>query len=136
MNRFAVLYQNSKDGKKSFYIDEINSQSIFDYLSEDEAHIKKFRYALELILDGRPPRDLYDKENIDSNTEHVYAIKLFKGKRNSRIYCQQLSHFEQKNFLIIAVELLPKKKSQKNTKKEREIIRRVAGYNYTLKNEP
>lgn len=88
MKRKAELIQVSEDGKKAFYIDVENSNEIMVYLSSDPAHLKKFKTALELILNHHAPRDLYDKENFEKGCEHVTAIKLFKGKKNPRIYCQ------------------------------------------------
>ena len=136
MKRVAVLYKRSGDGKKEFYIDEENSKSVFDFLKLDKANIKKFRYILELLLEHQNiPRDLYDKENFEKGCEHITAIKLFKGKRNPRIYCQQFSEKEKNVFIIIASEILIKKKSIRLTNKEKSIIRRVASYQYELKEE-
>ncbi|KAB2869468.1 MAG: hypothetical protein F9K37_07980 [Bacteroidales bacterium] len=135
MKRKAVLYRKSKDGKKAFYIDVENAESILYFLKSDEANLKKFRYALDLLLEGRPPRDLYDKENFDKSCEHVTAIKLFKGKKNPRIYCLQYTDGCTKVFVIIAAELLEKKKSEGLTNKEKTIINRVASYQYTLVDE-
>ncbi len=136
MKRVAVLYKRSGDGKKEFYIDEENSKSVFDFLKLDKANIKKFRYILELLFEHQNiPRDLYDKENFEKGCEHITAIKLFKGKRNPRIYCQQFSEKEKNVFIIIASEILIKKKSIRLTNKEKSIIRRVASYQYELKEE-
>jgi hypothetical protein len=89
VNREAILYRKSKDGKKKFYIDKENASSILEFLKSDKANIKKFNHVLELLLKhDHPPRDLYDKENFEKGCEHVTAIKLFKGKKNPRIYCQ------------------------------------------------
>lgn len=88
--------------------------------------------VIELILEGRPPRDLYDKENIEKGCEHVSAIKLFKGTKNPRIYCQHYSHGELKVYVIVLSELLEKKTSKGNSKKEKAIIRRVAKKQYQL----
>ena len=82
-----------------------------------------------------PNRDLYDKENFEKGCEHITAIKLFKGKRNPRIYCQQYTEHDKEVFVIIASELLVKKKSERLSNKEKSIIRRVASYHYELKEE-
>lgn len=135
MLRNARLYRKSEDERKAFYIDEDNGDILFDFLKEDKARAKKFAYILEQILNGRPTRDQYDKENIEKGCEHVYAIKMFKGGQNARIYCQQLSVEGVDSFVIVASELLPKKKTQKLTHKEKAIIRRVANYQYQLRDE-
>lgn len=132
VKRIANLIKTSSNGKKAFYLDAENSAEILKFLDSDPANRKKFRTALELILEHQPPRDLYDKEDFEKGCEHITAIKLFKGKKNPRIYCQQFSDGETHQFVIIAVELLEKKKSQKLTDKEKSIIRRVAGYEYDL----
>lgn len=125
-----------KNGKKAFYIDEQNADSIIDFLKSESSHVKKFNYVLELLLEhNHVPRDLYDKENFESGCEKITAIKLFKGKKNPRIYCQQYTVKEKKMFVIVASELLDKKKSQQLSNKEKTIIRRVASYQYQLKDE-
>jgi len=132
VKRRAVLVQTSENGKKAFYLDEENSGEILTFLKSDPANAKKFKTALELILNHKAPRDLYDKEAIEKGFEHITAIKLFKGKKNPRIYCQQYSDGQTEQFVIVGVELLEKKKSQKLTQKEKNIIRRIAKYQYNL----
>jgi hypothetical protein len=102
--------RSSKDGKKALYIDKKNAGSIFEFLNRKPSFKNKFNLILELILnENRPPRDLYDKENIDKHCANVTAIKLAKGKDNPRIYCQQFSRKDKQVFIIVASELLEKK---------------------------
>ena len=137
MKRNAILYRTSKDGKRAFYIDEQNSKALMVFLKKERVNIKKFNHILEILLEQpfHIPTDIYDKENFESGCEKVAAIKLFKGKKNPRIYCQQFTEQGKKVFIIIASELLEKKKSNKLTSKEKSIIRRVASYTYQLKKE-
>jgi hypothetical protein len=129
--RKAIFLRYSKDGKKALYVDAENAQEILDFLRSKSAYRKKFELIQELILnENRPTRDLYDKEDIEKGCEHVTAMKLAKGKDNPRIYCQQFSRKDKQLFVIVASELLEKKKSQGLTNKEKQIIRRVAGYEY------
>lgn len=132
MKRKAELLRVSSDGSKAIYIDAENAEAILAWISASSANNKKFWYIVEQLLEGRPPRDLYDKENFEKGCEHVTAIKPFKGKQNPRIYCQQFRDSEQQVFVIVASELLPKKKSESLTNKEKTIIRRVASYQYEL----
>lgn len=136
VKRRAELIQISDDGKKAFYLDEDNSGEIMAFLRSDQANLKKFQTALEMILNHQAPRDLYDKENFEKGCEKVTAIKLFKGKKNPRIYCQQFTDGDTERFVIIGVELLEKKKSQKLTATEKSIIRRVSKYEYDLNPKP
>lgn len=136
MKRKAELVQISKDGKKALYLDEENSGEIMAFLKSDSANLKKFNTAVEMILNHQAPRDLYDKENFEKGCEKVTAIKLFKGKKNPRIYCQQFTDGDTERFVIIGVELLEKKKSQKLTATEKSIIRRVSKYEYDLNPKP
>jgi hypothetical protein len=57
-------------------------------------------------------------------------MKLSRGKINPRIYCQQFSREDKKLYVIVMAELLEKKSSNKLSKKEKQIIRRVASYTY------
>tara|TARA_R110002012_G_scaffold279904_1_gene468324 strand:- start:1057 stop:1467 length:411 start_codon:yes stop_codon:yes gene_type:complete len=136
VKRKAELIKISQDGKKAFYLDAENSGEIMAFLKSDPANLKKFQTTLELILHHRAPRDLYDKENFEKGCEQVTAIKLFKGKKNPRIYCQQFTDGDTERFVIIGIELLEKKKSQKLTAKEKSIIRRVSKYEYDLNPKP
>lgn len=136
VKRRAELIQISDDGKKAFYLDEDNSGEIMAFLRSDQANLKKFRTALEMILNHQASRDLYDKENFEKGCEKITAIKLFKGKKNPRIYCQQFTDGDTERFVIIGVELLEKKKSQKLTATEKSIIRRVSKYEYDLNPKP
>lgn len=136
MKRNATLLQRSANGRKAVYVDDDNYDSILEWMNEHPSHKNKFWMIVELVLNGRPTRDLYDTEEIDKTTEHVTAMKPFKGKKNPRIYCQQYTDREQKIYVIVAAELLPKKTTNgKNSKKEIAIIKRVASYNYTLHDE-
>ena len=137
MKRVAELFKVSKDGKREFYIDTENSKALITFLKQERANIKKFNHVLELLLEHKHniPTDVYDKENIEKGCEKVTAIKLFKGKKNPRIYCQQYTEEGKQVFVIIASELLEKKKSNKLTSKEKSIIRRVASYQYQLKKD-
>ena len=136
MKRKAELIQISDDCKKAFYLDEDNSGEIMAFLQSDRANLKKFKTAIEMILNHQAPRDLYDKENFEKGCEKITAIKLFKGKKNPRIYCQQFTDGDTERFVIIGVELLEKKKSQKLTAAEKSIIRRVSKYEYDLNPKP
>lgn len=134
MNRKAFLYRRSEDGKRAVYLDEENAKGLFEFLKADPKRAKKFADRLRYILAGHVTRDIYEQENIEKGCEHVYAIKMFKGGQNTRIYCQQFYHEDARVLVIVAAELLPKKKSQKLTHKEKAMIRRVAGFTYQLTN--
>ncbi len=136
MKRKADLIRTSHDGKKAFYLDVENSGDIMAFLRSEKANLKKFYTAIELILNHQAPRDLYDKENFEKGCEQVTAIKLFKGKKNPRIYCRQYADGDTERFVIIGIELQEKKKSQKLTATEKSIIRRVAKYEYDLTPKP
>jgi hypothetical protein len=117
-------------------LDEHNAETILAFLNRDKSNSKKFNYVVELLLEHvHVPRDLYDKENFEPGCEHVTAIKLFKGKMNPRIYCQQYAYKQKEIFVIIVSELLVKKKTRKLTHVEKGIIRRVASFNYTIKED-
>ena len=132
MKRKASLLKKSKNGRKALYIDVENGPEILKYLNDDPSNLIKFNKVVGLILEGGALRALYDKENFEKGCEHVTAIKLFKGKKNPRIYCQQYADKGKQVFVIVIAELLVKKTSQGLSKRERTIIRRVAKYEYDL----
>ncbi len=57
-------------------------------------------------------------------------MKFFKGQDNARVYCKEVTRHD-KTFVVIAVEVLEKKKQRRLTQKEINIIHRVASYEYT-----
>lgn len=134
-NRSATLMYSSDDGKRKIYIDDKNRGKILTFLKSEKGMMKKFEHIVKLLLEHPPgaTRDIYGRENIEQGCEFVTAMKPFPGSiRNSRIYCQH-HHRKDNEQIIITAELLEKKKSQKLTILEKEIIRRVAAYNYQLK---
>lgn len=130
MKRKAIYLASNKSETRKVYIDEINKKNIIDLLSKDERYKKKFRLILQLLLDNHRNTELYDKENINDKCKDVYAIKLFKGQENHRIYCKQTNTGKNKTFVIILSELNLSKKTQKNSHKEISLIQKVATYEY------
>ncbi|WP_395064951.1 hypothetical protein [Flavobacterium sp.] len=121
----------SKDGKRIICIDTDNWKTIIDYINQDVRHKKKFEYICGVLLDGHRNTDIYDKEDINDKCKDVTAMKFFKGQDNDRIYCKEMS-LEDKTFVIIAAELFEKKKTQKNSKKNKPIIEKVGKYEYEI----
>lgn len=121
----------SKDGKRIICIDTGNWKTIIDYINQDVRHKKKFEYICGVLLDGHRNTDIYDKEDINDKCKDVTAMKFFKGQDNDRIYCKEMS-LEDKSFVIIAAELFEKKKTQKNSKKNKPIIEKVGKYEYEI----
>ena len=131
MKRNAIEIRKSGNGKRAIYVDEENAKEIFQYIQQDERHRKKFRFITDIILGGHRNTEVYDKEEIDDKTKGVTAMKFFKGQDNDRIYCKEVTK-EDKTFVIIASELHKGKQKQKNKQKEKNIIHKVAGYEYEL----
>ncbi len=129
--RIAREILKSKDGKRIICIDTDNWKAIFDYINQDVKHKKKFEYICGVLLDGHRNTEIYDKENINEKCKDVTAMKFFKGQDNDRIYCKEMS-LEDKTFVIIAAELFEKKKTQKNSKKNKPIIEKVGKYEYEI----
>jgi hypothetical protein len=131
MKRKATIIRSSTDRKRYRAIDQDNFEVLMKFLSQDKRHENKFIDICNLILEGLRNTQLYDKENINQKCRHVTAMKFFKGQENARIYCQEVRR-KDKTFVIIASELLERKKSQKNTHKEKNLIKKVASYEFTI----
>lgn len=104
--------------------------AILSYVNQSSKHLTKFKQIVQLLLEGYRNTDLYDKEDINEKAKHVTAMKFFKRRENDRIYC-----LEQKTeglYIIVAVEVYEKKKSQNVTKKEIPIINKIANYEYKV----
>lgn len=130
MIRKCKILACSADGKRAVCIDNQNEAQILAYVNQSKRHLKKFRHIIQLLLEGHKNSDLYDKEDVDSKAKHVTAMKFFKGQENDRIYC--LEQKKEGIFIIIAIELYEKKKSNKISKKELPIIQKITKYDYQI----
>lgn len=129
MYRKATVIKCSPDGKRCIAVDEQNYEAILAFLTTDQRHKKKFNFITDTILAGLRNPELYDKEEPDSKSKGVRAMKFFKGQENARIYCREIYN-EDKIFVVIASELLLRKKTQKIDTKILSIIHKVASYEY------
>lgn len=131
MHRKAVKIAQSDDKRRAIYIDAVNYREIFSYLVQDQRHVEKFRFITGIILSGLRNPEVYDKEDYNKRTKGVTAMKFFKGQENDRIYCRELTR-DDKTFVVVAAELLQRKKSSRLSHKEINLIDKVAGYDYEL----
>ncbi len=122
---------SSKDGKRAIYLDEENKDEILAYFLQDNRHEKKFKFISEIILDNHRNAEVYDKEEVNSKSKNVTAMKFFKGQDNDRIYCQEILSSEG-SLVIIAAELYKKKKTKKLNKQQINLINKVAKYQYEI----
>jgi len=129
MTRKAIIIRTSEDGKRCIAIDSDNYEVILAFLTTDARHKSKFADIVNVLLAGLRSTHLYDKEEPDARSKGVRAMKFFKGQENARIYCREVT-MEDKTFVIIASELLIRKKTQKIDKKILNIIHKVASYDY------
>lgn len=112
-------------------VDVDNYKEILEYIGRNEKHKKKFNFIVEIILNNLKNRDVYDKENIDKKSKGVTAMKFFKGGSNDRIYCQEKT-IGKNTFIVIASVLFEKKKTQGVKQKVKNIIHKVANYEYEI----
>ncbi len=131
MLRTATVIKESLDGKRKIAIDIDNADDVTTFLQKYKL-TKKFDLICEVILKGIRNTDLYDKEDINKHCKDVAAMK-FKGRQNARIYCKEVKQ-EDKTLVIIAAELLEKKKNQKNKHTENTLINKVGSYVYKIEN--
>lgn len=131
MIRTAFKISVSQCGTRAIYVDAVNSEEILAFLKQDSRYRKKFLYIQKVILENHRMPQVYDKEEINDRCKGVTAMKMFKGQENARIYCKEIIT-EDKVFVVIASELLERKKSHKLTKKDKQLIEKVAKYEYVL----
>jgi hypothetical protein len=129
VKRDAVILKRSEDGKRKLAIDVKNANDIFQFINKNKLG-KKYDLICKTVLSGIRNPELYDKEDINLKCENVTAMK-FKGSLNTRIYCQEMKQ-GNKTLVIIASELHESKKNQKNQAKEKNLIKKVARYEYNI----
>ena len=129
MKRNAIIIKESSDGRRSIAVDEENAEKLLKFFRQDKRYKKKFNHICDLILGNHVNRELYDKEEPDDKSKGVWAMKFFKGQENARVYCKEVNTTD-KTTVIIAADVLKRKKQAKLTHKEINIIHRVASYEY------
>lgn len=87
--RKCIFIKSSPDKKRHIFIDQNNSGELFEYIKQDNRHLKKFQFICELLLTGNKNAQLYSKEEINQKTKGVTAMKFFPGQENDRIYCKE-----------------------------------------------
>ena len=132
MKRKCKLIGSNFDGSRSVYIDCKTENKILSFIYSDEARLKKFNHIIKIILDNLRIPELYDKEDINHKAKGVTAMKMFKGGPNIRIYCKEVKSLSG-NFIVVVAELLPKKKNQNIKAEEKNLILKVANYEYEIK---
>ena len=131
--RSAVIYRESADGRRCVALDAAYAGQLLAYITQDERHQAKFDDIVNILLNNLRNTNLYDKEDINTKSKDVAAMKLFKGQANDRIYCKQgsLSAGDgRKVYVVVAARLHTGKKSQHNTQAEKNLINAVASYVY------
>ena len=131
MKRKCKKIISTKDGSRAIYIDDENSAEILEYINRDKKKKKKFKFITDLILGKFKNTDLYDKEDIDDSCKDVTAMKFFKGQENDRIYCKEVKS-DKGVFVVVPGILHTKKKSQKNSNKEKVLIKKLGKYDYEV----
>jgi len=131
VKRQAKIIRTNEEGTVVVCIDIQNYKHILEYLTMDARHKKKFNFIVNLVLQRIRNTELYDKENINKKSKGVTAMKFFKGQSNDRIYCKDQT-IKDRTFVIIMAELIEKKKSQGINQKTKNLIEKVAGYEYEI----
>lgn len=128
MERTHEIIAKSIDGRMAIGIDRENKEEIINYLNQSDRHIKKFRHIVELLLNGHKNTQLYDKEDFNKKAKNITAMKFFKGQENDRIYCVEANLNDMR--VIIMIEIYYRKKSQSITKREIQVLNKIAKYEY------
>ena len=131
MTRKAKILRYNDSGDIALCIDVENWKVILEFLTRSDQHKKKFQYIVKHIFNRLKNRDIYDKEEISDKAKGVTAMKFFKGRSNDRIYCREMT-LGDKTFVVIAAELLEKKKNKKINQKQRNLIEKVGSYEYEI----
>lgn len=131
MDRKALLIRKSADGKRAICIDLESYEEIYQYLTQDDRHRKKFLFITDIILAGLRNPDVYDKEDFNAKSKDVTAMKFFKGQENDRLYCREIVT-DEGTFVVVAAHLLLRKKNQKLNAHQRALIEKIADYAYTI----
>ncbi len=128
--RSLNLLLTSTKGDRFLYIDAGNQLEILNFLRQSPRYDDKFKYTIDIILNHQATKDIWEKEDVSDKARDVYAIKLFKGSDNARIYCK--TYDREDGFHIIMCEFLARKKSTKVKARNKKLIEKVGGYEYEI----
>lgn len=113
--------------RTEIWIDTEHKEEIETFLNIKK-NKKKFKRQLYEMCSNRYSEDLYGKEEVSKKAKHVTALK-FKGRENVRIGCKEF--FKNGKKIVMIVKFI--KKSQKNTRKIKNIYETIGGYDYDFK---
>lgn len=128
MKRESILIDKSPDGRIEIHVDKENSAAILNYLQTDLRHKKKFQFIKGIVLGGHK-NDVFTREDINDDCKDVYAMRFFVGQENDRIYCKRVVTAKG-IVIVICCELHIAKKTTKLSHIEKELIIKVAKYEY------
>jgi hypothetical protein len=108
-------------------IDPHDSHEIRDFLYANQDEFLKIAERILTL-----PNLYYDgyKQEYKDGSKKVSAMRFFDAQ-NTRIYCQELTNNNGQFFIICAKVF--SKKSQKNDKKNKPILKEIAEYDYSYK---
>ncbi len=89
-------------------------------LSANAALKKKFDYVVASFLQDLKNGEIFRKEAINDKCKDVWAIRIFTGGANARIYCQE-TRVDGKYCLIMS-EYLPKKEKTRRIKRWKKCL--------------
>jgi len=82
VKREAIILFENTEKTRAVCVDKSAAASILAYINQDDAHKKKFKYIVELILKRIRMPELYDKEDINEKCKDITAMKFFKNGSN------------------------------------------------------
>ncbi|UEG49262.1 hypothetical protein LK994_11530 [Ferruginibacter lapsinanis] len=132
MKRKCIVIKSAKEYGSSYRrylcVDEINADEIIQLIEKKR---KRFWYIVERTLTQSGIYwDCYGQEAMNDKSKGVSAIKFFDVD-NTRIYCKEVSD-DTGGFYIVCSILLLSKKVQENDQRIKEIILKIASYEYEI----
>ena len=133
-----VVHLRCPKYKVSLFVREKIHDELMDFLGGKGINPKfvpgdiNYRYnklsaIAAVIYQNRYRDELYRKEQ---NNPVIAAMKFMDKGRNDRLYCREI-YFEEEKQVIIC-EIHSGKKNQENRKKEKNIIKKVARYEFKI----
>src|SRR6187397_973892 len=86
-------------------VDSATIKEITTYIGKSPRHKGKFIDVVNIILEEKHNRHLFKREKINEKIKNVWAMRLFVGQENDRIYCQELSYKSKKIFVLSVLHL-------------------------------
>ena len=127
MKRKLIVVQKGNHDKILLCVDETNAPEILQYILS-AAVVNEYQVIQKLHFENLRIKDKYCKADVSTKAKDMFEMRFTNNGRNDRIYCKEQSAGGRR--YIIMIELYKGKKTEDISKKYKNRIETMGGYEY------